>query len=110
MLLGIFIAFILTVVLWWMPILGPLLAGFIAGYIAKRGGVNGFIIGLLGGVIATIVIIAILYVVGTAFLGPLGFFIAMFLSFGITFVSIGVILLTAIGGAIGGLVSKKTSD
>ena len=107
MFLGIVVSLILSMILWWIPILGPLLAGFIAGFIAKEGAVKGFIIGLLGGVIATIIVIMMLYALGTAFFGPLGFFIAMFLSFGISTASIEMILLVAVGGALGGLVSKK---
>ena len=107
MFLGILVALILSIILWWIPILGPLSAGFIAGYIAKEGAGRGFIIGLLGGVIATIIVIMILYTLGTAFFGPLGFFTAMFLSFGIFIASMEMILLVAIGGALGGLVSKK---
>ncbi len=107
MFLGIIVALILSMVLWWIPILGPLLAGFVAGYVAKEGVGKGFIIGLIGGIVATIIVIIILYALGIAFFGPLGFFITLFLSFGISIASIEMIILVAIGGALGGLVSMK---
>ncbi len=107
MILGMALVFILTIMFWWIPIIGPFLSGFIPGYLIGEGVVKGFIIGLVGGFVSILIIVGGIMLLGLAFLGPLGILLSIFIGWGAILTSLNIIIFTALGGAVGGYIERK---
>jgi hypothetical protein len=105
---GIVVAFVILVVIGWIPLLGAAIAGFVAGMIARgagRGAMAGFVAGITGGVIAVFILGAI----GTLLAGAVGLaFIGGMIGTGIGVIflllSLGNAVVCAVAGAIGGAI------
>lgn len=108
--LGVFIGFILMVIIGWIPVLGALVAGIIAGAIARgpgRGIATGFFAGILG-----LIILAIFFFgFGSTNTGTLGTQISSVVGLSIhtllVVLSVGGIILITIGGLIGGALAPQ---
>ena len=109
MILGMALVFVLTIMFWWIPILGPFLSGFIPGYLVGEGVAKGLVIGLVGGLVSILIIVGGIILLGLAFLGPLGILLSIFIGWGATLTSLNIIIFTAIGGAVGGYIGRKKS-
>jgi uncharacterized membrane protein YeaQ/YmgE (transglycosylase-associated protein family) len=59
--LGVFIGFILMIILGWIPVIGAFIAGLVAGLIAKGGVIRGAKAGFLSGMMGAIVIAVMPY-------------------------------------------------
>lgn len=106
--LGVFIGFLLMVLIGWIPIIGALIAGAIAGSIAKGAG-RGLITGFLSGTIGLIILAIILGMVGGlagSTLGSASAAVGAGIGIGVSsilfIVEIGDIIVVTIGGLIGG--------
>lgn len=99
--------FILTLMFWWIPIIGPFLAGFIPSYLIGEGPGTGFLIGLIGGLISILIIVGSIMLLGLAFLGPLGVILSIFIGWGITVTGLNIMIFTTIGGVVGGYIGRK---
>ncbi len=91
----------------WGGILGLLLAGMVVGYIVGGDAINGAINGALAGVFGAIVLSLLLLIAGTLILGIIGFAAATITSFIILIGFVGVMLIMAVGGAIGSIVKDE---
>ncbi len=102
--IGVIAGWILMIVVdLFVPVVGPLVGGFVAGYIARGGPWNAAIAGLISGVLGGIIVVLIALVGGTALLGGLGFFTALFVGLMlmvVLFLAHGI--LGFIGGGIAG--------
>lgn len=88
--------FVLSILLFWLPILGPLIAGFVGG---RKAGTLGNAI--LAALLPAIVFAAILFFFASVFTGlPLVGFLAGAGGFAIAAAHVGPLLLGAIVGAI----------
>jgi hypothetical protein len=104
--IGVIAGWILMIIIdLFVPVVGPFVGGFAAGYIARGGPWNAGIAGLLSGIFGGIVVVILVLVGGTLYLGGLGFFTALFvglLLMVVLFLVHGI--LSFIGGAIAGAV------
>jgi len=105
---GAAVAFVLLIVIGWIPIIGALIAGFVAGVIARgagRGATAGFIGGIAGGIIAVLVLGAVGTLLGGVIgLGFLGGIIGAGVGGALLLLGIGNTVVCIIGGAIGGAI------
>ncbi len=91
----------------WGGIVGLLLAGMAVGYIVGGDALNGAINGALAGIFGAIVLSLLLLIAGTLILGIIGFAAATITSFIILIGFVGVMLIMAVGGAIGSIVKDE---
>lgn len=91
----------------WGGLLGLLLAGMTVGYIVGGDAMNGAVNGALAGVFGAIVLSFLLLIAGTLILGIIGFAAATITSLFILVGFIGVMIVMAVGGAIGSLVKNE---
>ena len=91
----------------WGGILGLLLAGMAVGYMVGGDAMNGAINAGLAGVFGAIVLSLLLLIAGTLILGIIGFAAATITSLFIFIGFIGVMLIMALGGAIGSIVKGE---
>jgi hypothetical protein len=91
----------------WGGILGLLLAGMLVGYMVGGDATNGATNGALAGIFGAIVLSLLLLIAGTLILGIIGFAAATITSFFIFVGFIGVMLIMAVGGAIGSIVKDE---
>lgn len=87
--------FVLSILLFWMPVLGPLIAGFVGG--RKSGSVgNAILAALLPGILLGVVAF---FLAAFLTLSPLFGFMAGFGSIGLALAHVGPMLIAAIVGA-----------
>ncbi len=91
----------------WGGLLGLLLAGMVVGYIVGGDALNGALNGALAGVFGAIVLSLLLLIAGTLILGIIGFAAATITSFVILIGFAGVMLIMAVGGAIGSIIKDE---
>ncbi len=91
----------------WGGLLGLLLAGMAVGYIVGGDAMNGAVNGALAGVFGAIVLSFLLLIAGTLILGIIGFAAATITSLFILVGFIGVMIVMAVGGAIGSIVKNE---
>jgi hypothetical protein len=91
----------------WGGLLGLLLAGMAVGYIVGGDAMNGAVNGALAGVFGAIVLSFLLLIAGTLILGIIGFAAATITSLFILVSFIGVMIVMAVGGAIGSVVKNE---
>ena len=91
----------------WGGILGLLLAGMAVGYMVGGDAMNGAVNAGLAGVFGAIVLSLLLLIAGTLILGIIGFAAATITSFVILIGFVGVMLIMAVGGAIGSIVKNE---
>ena len=91
----------------WGGILGLLLAGMAVGYMVGGDAMNGAVNAGLAGVFGAIVLSLLLLIAGTLILGIIGFAAATITSLFIFIGFIGVMLIMALGGAIGSIVKGE---
>ncbi len=91
----------------WGGILGLLLAGMVVGYLVGGDAINGAVNAGLAGVFGAIVLSLLLLIAGTLILGIIGFAAATITSLFIFVGFIGVMLIMAVGGAIGSIVKDE---
>ncbi|MBZ2165154.1 DUF5518 domain-containing protein [Methanobacterium spitsbergense] len=91
----------------WGGLLGLLLAGMAVGYIVGGDAMNGAVNGALAGVFGAIVLSFLLLIAGTLILGIIGFAAATITSLFILVGFIGVMIVMAVGGAIGSVVKNE---
>ena len=94
------------IVLGWIPIIGSFFAGLVAGLIARGGPGRGALAGFLTGIIGALLIAAVLMLLGTAFLGALGFLVGLGLSIIVVLLSLFGAIIAVIGGTIGGAIRR----
>jgi hypothetical protein len=113
---AVIIGFILSIILGgifaviipiWGGILGLLLAGMVVGYMVGGDAMNGAVNGALAGVFGALVLSLLLLIAGTLILGIIGFAAATITSVFILIGFIGVMLIMAVGGAIGSVVKNE---
>lgn len=105
------IGFIVMILLQPLPILGPLIGGIVAGGILHHGTGSGAIVGFIAGIFGAIVLTILLLTVGflSGLLGDIPLLGALIGGgFGIMSITFSLYegILGAIGGAIGGIVTK----
>lgn len=88
-------------------ILGLLLAGMVVGYMVGGDAMNGAVNGALAGVFGALVLSLLLLIAGTLILGIIGFAAATITSVFILIGFVGVMLIMAVGGAIGSVVKNE---
>lgn len=91
----------------WGGLLGLLLSGMAVGYMVGGDAVNGAVNGGLAGIFGAIVLSLLLLIAGTLILGIIGFAAASLTSIFILVGFIGVMIIMAIGGAIGALIKNE---
>jgi len=91
----------------WGGILGLLLAGMVVGYLVGGDAMNGAVNAGLAGVFGAIVLSLLLLIAGTLILGIIGFAAATITSLFIFVGFVGVMLIMALGGAIGSIVKGE---
>ena len=91
----------------WGGLLGLLLAGMAVGYIVGGDAMNGAVNGALAGIFGAIVLSFLLLIAGTLILGIIGFAAATITSLFILVGFIGVMIVMAVGGAIGSVVKNE---
>jgi len=91
----------------WGGILGLLLAGMVVGYLVGGDAMNGAVNAGLAGVFGAIVLSLLLLIAGTLILGIIGFAAATITSLFIFVGFVGVMLIMALGGAIGSIVKDE---
>ncbi len=91
----------------WGGLIGLLLAGMAVGYIVGGDAMNGAVNGALAGVFGAIVLSFLLLIAGTLILGIIGFAAATITSLFILVGFIGVMIVMAVGGAIGSVVKNE---
>ena len=91
----------------WGGILGLLLAGMVVGYLVGGDAINGAVNAGLAGVFGAIVLSLLLLIAGTLILGIIGFAAATITSLFIFVGFVGVMLIMALGGAIGSIVKDE---
>ena len=91
----------------WGGILGLLLAGMVVGYLVGGDAMNGAVNAGLAGVFGAIVLSLLLLIAGTLILGIIGFAAATITSLFIFVGFVGVLLIMALGGAIGSIVKGE---
>ncbi|WP_048192201.1 DUF5518 domain-containing protein [Methanobacterium sp. SMA-27] len=91
----------------WGGLLGLLLAGMAVGYIVGGDAMNGAVNGALAGVFGAIILSFLLLIAGTLILGIIGFAAATITSLFILVGFIGVMIVMAVGGAIGSVVKNE---
>ena len=91
----------------WGGLLGLLLSGMAVGYIVGGDAMDGAINGALAGIFGAIVLSFLLLIFGTLILGIIGFAAATITSLFILIGFIGVMIVMAIGGAIGSIVKNE---
>jgi Family of unknown function (DUF5518) len=91
----------------WGGIIGLLLAGMVVGYMVGGDAMNGAVNGALSGIFGALVLSILLLISGTLILGIIGFAAATVTSVFILVGFIGVMLIMAIGGAIGSIVRNE---
>lgn len=91
----------------WGGLLGLLLAGMAVGYIVGGDAMNGAVNGALAGVFGAIILSFLLLIAGTLILGIIGFAAATITSLFILAGFIGVMIVMAVGGAIGSVVKNE---
>lgn len=105
LLFGFSAGFLLMLIIGWIPVLGPLLSGLVAGLITKRGTLYGLFSGFLSSLVASIIM---LFVVIDIFRSTyLVYLLSLFdinLSSLIILIGIISVLISAIGGYIGGAI------
>jgi hypothetical protein len=113
---AVIIGFILSIILGgifaviipiWGGILGLLLAGMVVGYMVGGDAMNGAVNGALAGVFGALVLSLLLLIAGTLILGIIGFAAATITSVFILIGFVGVMLIMAVGGAIGSVVKNE---
>jgi hypothetical protein len=86
----------LSIILFWLPVIGPLIAGFVGGRVAGSTG-NGF----LAAILPAIVIAVLILIIGSIFSLPfIGAIVGVSIFFGIVAHSIWIIIGAVIGGAL----------
>jgi hypothetical protein len=105
--LGVFVGFLLMLLIGWIPVLGPLLAGIVAGILA--GGVGkGALAGFLSGIMAAIILGLLVAFWGLVKFGPLEALLGGLATFWVALLlSAGAALFGLIGGIIGGAMVEK---
>jgi len=107
--LGSIVGFTLMVFIGWVPFFGAFIAGLVAGMIAKGPG-RGFLAGLGAATLGLLIITLAFAVAGTILAGVIGGVTFGLMGLGISvFLGIlwlGGILIAALSGALGGLLSK----
>ena len=91
----------------WGGILGLLLAGMVVGYLVGGDAMNGAVNAGLAGVFGAIVLSLLLLIAGTLILGIIGFAADTITSLFIFVGFVGVMLIMALGGAIGSIVKDE---
>jgi Family of unknown function (DUF5518) len=91
----------------WGAILGLILAGMVVGYMVGGDAMNGAVNGALAGIFGAILLSLLLLIAGTLILGIIGFAAATITSLFILAGFIGVMLIMALGGAIGSIVKDE---
>ena len=87
---------LLSILLFWLPIVGPLIAGFIGGRVAGSAG-NGFVAAILPAIIIGLIVFGIATFFGLPFIGVI---VGTTLFILIIFHSVWVIIGGIIGGAL----------
>ncbi|HNR26603.1 MAG TPA: DUF5518 domain-containing protein [Methanobacteriaceae archaeon] len=91
----------------WGALLGLLLAGMLVGYMVGGDAGNGAVNGAGAGAFGAIIISVLLLIFGTILLGLVGFAAASVTSMVLLLGSIGVIIIMALGGAVGSLIKGE---
>jgi hypothetical protein len=104
--LAVFLGFLTMIVLGWIPIIGSFIAGLVAGLIARGGVGRGATARFLTGISGALIIAVMLMVLGTAFLGGLGFLVGFGLSIVVILLSLVGAILALMGGAISGAIRR----
>ena len=91
----------------WGALLGLLLAGMLVGYMVGGDAGNGAVNGAVAGAFGAIIISVLLLIFGTILLGLVGFAAASVTSMVLLLGSIGVIIIMALGGAVGSLIKGE---
>ena len=94
----------------WGALLGVLLAGMLVGYMVGGDAGNGAANGAVAGAFGAIVLSILLLIFVTILLGLIGFAAASITSVILLVGSIGVILIMALGGAIGSLIKGEPEN
>jgi hypothetical protein len=106
--LGVFVGFLLMLLIGWVPVLGPLLAGVVAGILAQGGVGKGALAGFLSGVMAAIILGLLVAFWSLVKLGPLEAILGGLATFWVALIlSAGAALFGLIGGIIGGAMVEK---
>jgi hypothetical protein len=91
----------------WGALLGLLLAGMLVGYMVGGDAGNGAVNGAVAGAFGAIILSVLLLIFGTILLGLVGFAAASVTSMVLLLGSIGVIIIMALGGAVGSLIKGE---
>lgn len=91
----------------WGGLLGLLLAGMAVGYMVGGDIADGAVNSALAGIFGAITFSFLLLIGGTLFLGIIGFAAATLTSFFIIISFLGVMIIMAVGGAIGSIVKNE---
>ncbi len=91
----------------WGGIIGLLLAGMVVGYMVGGDAINGAINGAFAGIFGALVLSILLLIAGTLILGIIGFAAATITSVFIIVGFFGVMLIMAVGGAVGAIVKNE---
>ena len=103
---AVFLGFVTMIVLGWIPIIGSFVAGLVSGLIARGGAGRGATAGFITGILGALIIAVVLMVLGTAFLGGLGFLVGFGLSIVVILLSLVGAIVALIGGAVGGEIRR----
>jgi len=91
----------------WGGIIGLLLAGMVVGYMVGGDAMNGAVNGAFAGIFGALVLSILLLIAGTLILGIIGFAAATITSVFILVGFVGVMLIMALGGALGSIVKNE---
>jgi hypothetical protein len=106
--LGVFVGFLLMLLIGWIPVLGPLLAGVVAGILAQGGVGKGALAGFLSGILAAIILGSLVAFYGLVKLGPMAALLGGLATFtAALLLSAGAAFFGLIGGIIGGAMVEK---
>jgi hypothetical protein len=105
--LGVFVGFLLMLLIGWIPIFGPFLAGVVAGILAHGGVGRGAFAGFLSGIMAAIILGLLVAFYGLIKIGPIEALLGGLATFTVALLlSAGTALFGLIGGIIGGAISR----
>jgi hypothetical protein len=91
-------------------LIGLLLAGMLVGYMVGGDAMNGAVNAAVSGAFGAILLSILLLIFGTLLLGLIGFAAASLTSIFLFIAVIGVVIIMAVGGAIGSLIKDEPAQ
>jgi len=89
-------------------ILGVFIAGMVVGYMVNEDAMNGATNGAISGAFGAIIIAILMIIFGTLLLGIVGFAVAGFTAILLLISTLGVVIIMAVGGAVGAMVKGES--